>query len=66
MHPLILFKEAAGLDKSVSELSTDLEAVTDELAAVLKGLEKLEAMCVAKAEPYAESRLCLCFILART
>jgi chromosome segregation ATPase len=49
-------QEAAGLDKSVSELSTDLEAVTDELAAVLKGLEKLEEMCVAKAEPYAERK----------
>jgi hypothetical protein len=47
-------QEAAGLDKAVSELSTDLEAVTDELSAVLKGLEKLEEMCVAKAEPYAE------------
>merc|ERR1719356_310532 len=47
-------KEAAGLDKSVSELSTDLEAVTDELTAVLKGLDKLKEMCVAKAEPYAE------------
>merc|ERR1719310_1395826 len=33
-------KEAAGLDKSVSELSTDLSSVTDELAAVLKGLDK--------------------------
>merc|ERR1719240_447733 len=49
-------QEAAGLDKSVSELSTDLEAVTDELTAVLKGLEKLEEMCVAKAEPYAERK----------
>jgi hypothetical protein len=49
-------QEAAGLDKSVSELTTDLEAVTDELAAVLKGLEKLEEMCVAKAEPYAEKK----------
>jgi len=49
-------QEAASLDKSVSEISTDLEAVTDELAAVLKGLEKLEEMCVAKAEPYAERK----------
>merc|ERR1719329_693962 len=29
-------KEAAGLDKSVSELSTDLDSATDELAAVVK------------------------------
>jgi chromosome segregation ATPase len=49
-------QEAAGLDKSVSELSTDLEAVTDELTAVLKGLDKLKEMCVAKAEPYAERK----------
>jgi hypothetical protein len=47
-------KEAAGLDKSVSELSSDLSAVTDELTAVLSGLDKLNDMCVAKAEPYAE------------
>jgi hypothetical protein len=49
-------QEAAGLDKSVSELSTDLETVTDELTAVLKGLEKLGEMCIAKAEPYAERK----------
>merc|ERR1719235_1211690 len=49
-------QEAAGLDKSVSELSTDLEAVTDELTAVLKSLEKLHEMCDAKAEPYAERK----------
>merc|ERR1719316_45867 len=49
-------KEAAGLDKSVTELSTDLSSVTDELAAVLKGLDKLKDMCVAKAEPYAERK----------
>jgi chromosome segregation ATPase len=49
-------REAAGLDKSVSELSTDLETVTDELSAVLKTLEKLNEMCVAKAEPYAERK----------
>merc|ERR1719169_422463 len=49
-------KEAAGLDKSVSELSTDLAAVTDELSAVLSALDKLKEMCVAKAEPYAERK----------
>merc|ERR1719373_1190375 len=49
-------KEAAGLDKGVSELSTDLSSVTDELSAVLSTLEKLEKMCVAKAEPYAERK----------
>jgi hypothetical protein len=49
-------KEAAGLDKSVSELSGDLDTVSDELGAVVKGLDKLKEMCVAKAEPYAEKK----------
>merc|ERR1719335_947918 len=49
-------KEAAGLDKAVSELSTDLGGVTDELSAVLSGLDKLKEMCVARAEPYAERK----------
>merc|ERR1719321_1364894 len=49
-------KEAAGLDKAVSELSTDLSAVTDELSAVISALDKLKEMCVAKAEPYAERK----------
>merc|ERR1719258_643258 len=49
-------KEAAGLDKSVAELSGDLDTVTDELSAVQKGLDKLKEMCVAKAEPYAEKK----------
>jgi len=49
-------KEAAGLDKAVSELSTDLSAVTEELSAVMSGLDKLHKMCDAKAEPYAERK----------
>jgi len=49
-------KEAAGLDKAVSELSGDLATVTDELGAVNSGLDKLKEMCVAKAEPYAEKK----------
>jgi hypothetical protein len=49
-------KEAAGLDKAVADLSTDLSSLTDELSAVLKGLDKLNDMCVAKAEPYAERK----------
>jgi len=49
-------KEAAGLDKNVADLSGDLDTVSDELAAVLKGLDKLNDMCVAKAEPYAERK----------
>merc|ERR1719230_2019597 len=49
-------QEAAGLDKRVSELSGDLETVTDELNAVLETLEKLHKMCDAKAETYAERK----------
>jgi predicted RNase H-like nuclease (RuvC/YqgF family) len=49
-------KEAAGLDKNVAELSSDLSTVSDELGAVVKGLDKLKEMCVAKAEPYAERK----------
>jgi len=49
-------KSAAGLDKNVAELSTDLAGVSDELAAVVTGLDKLNEMCVAKAEPYAEKK----------
>merc|ERR1719353_1337133 len=40
-------KEAAGLDKNVAELSTDLQAVTDELSAVLEALDKLKEICEA-------------------
>merc|ERR1719174_319357 len=49
-------KDAAGLDKKASELSTDLTGVQDELGAVNSGLDKLKEMCVAKAEPYAERK----------
>jgi len=49
-------KDAAGRDKSVSELSGDLSATTDELSAVVSALDKLKDMCVAKAEPYAEKK----------
>jgi len=49
-------KDAAGLDKAVAEVSADLATVTDELTAVLSGLDKLKEMCVAKPEPYAERK----------
>jgi len=49
-------KDAAGLDKNVADLSSDLDSTSEELAAVLKGLDKLKEMCVAKAEPYAEKK----------
>merc|ERR1719253_1643412 len=49
-------KEAAGLDKSVSETSSDLESTKAELDAIMEQLGKLANMCVAKAEPYAEKK----------
>merc|ERR1719460_2631103 len=49
-------KEAASLDKSVSDLSSDLGATKEELSAVVSALDKLKEMCVAKAEPYAERK----------
>jgi len=47
-------KEAAGLDKSVAELSSDKEGVTTELDAVLEYLKKIEEECVAKPETFEE------------
>jgi len=49
-------KEGAGLDKSVSETSSDLEGTQAEFDAILEYLNKLAKMCVAKAEPYAEKK----------
>jgi len=48
--------EAAGLDKAVTETSADRANVQAELDAVVEYLGKLEDMCVAKAEPYAETK----------
>merc|ERR1719159_2348978 len=47
-------KQAAGLDKSVTEVTADRATTQSELDAVLEYLEKLEGMCVAKAETYAD------------
>jgi len=47
-------KEAAGLDKAVVELKADRAGAQAELDSVLEQLSKLNDMCVAKAEPYAE------------
>merc|ERR1719473_35057 len=49
-------KEAADLDKAVSELKGDLQAVQTELDAVLEYLEKLKDMCIAKPETYEERK----------
>merc|ERR1719273_1616755 len=47
-------KEAAGLDKSVAELSSDKDGVETELSAVEEYLKKIEDQCIAKPETYAE------------
>jgi myosin heavy subunit len=47
-------KEATALDKSVAEATSDKDGVQSELDALLEYLVKLDKMCIAKAEPYAE------------
>merc|ERR1719253_259599 len=47
-------KESKQLDKSSSETSSDLSTVQAELDAVMDYWSKIQAECVAKAEPYAE------------
>jgi hypothetical protein len=47
-------KEATALDKAVSDQSNDRTSEQAELDAVVEYLGKLNDMCVAKAEPYAE------------
>jgi len=49
-------KEGAGLDKATSEAESDREGVQAELDALNEYLGKLDKMCVAKAEPYAERK----------
>jgi len=47
-------KEAVSLDKAAAESTSDKEGVQAELDALLEYLAKLNKMCIAKAEPYAE------------
>jgi len=47
-------KEAAELDKAITETAADRATTQSELDAVLEYLEKLNDMCVAKPETYAE------------
>jgi hypothetical protein len=49
-------KEAAGLQKATAEATSDREGLQAELDALLEYLSKLDKMCVAKAEPYAERK----------
>jgi len=49
-------KEAAGLDKSASELSTDRDGVQSELDATLEYLASLAKKCTYKVESYADRK----------
>jgi len=49
-------KEAAGLDKSVSEYTSDRTGVETELGAVNEYLKELEGRCTAKAESYGDRK----------
>merc|ERR1719478_1723886 len=48
--------EFKGLDKEVAEMSSDLDGLQTELAAVLEYREKLDAQCIAKPETYEERK----------
>jgi chromosome segregation ATPase len=49
-------KESAGLDKGVSEYTSDRAGVETELGAVNEYLKELEGRCVAKAESYGDRK----------
>ena len=50
----VAFQEAASLDKSVTEYTSDLDNVQSELDAVLEYFGRINDQCVAVAETYAE------------
>merc|ERR1719240_1016564 len=49
-------KEAAGLDKSIAEHSSDLEGVQQELDSILSYTKTLRAQCELKPETYGERK----------
>merc|ERR1719213_429605 len=49
-------KEAAGLDKQISELSSDKDTASTELGAVMEYYAKIKERCVAKPETYEERK----------
>jgi len=49
-------KEATGLDKETSELSSDRETENSELSAVMEYYAKVKERCVAKPETYEERK----------
>merc|ERR1712232_238770 len=49
-------KEISELAKSIADSSSDRTSIHTELDAVVEYLAKLEQMCIAKPEPYAERK----------
>jgi hypothetical protein len=49
-------KEAAALDKQITELSSDKETSSTELAAVMEYYAKIKERCVAKPETYEQRK----------
>jgi chromosome segregation ATPase len=49
-------KEAAGLDKQISELSSDRDTSNSELSAVMEYYAKIKERCVAKPESYEQRK----------
>merc|ERR1719284_37952 len=48
--------EAVGLDKEITELSSDKDTSSSELAAVMEYYAKIKERCVAKPETYEERK----------
>merc|ERR1719238_521996 len=49
-------KEAANLDKAITELSSDLDSAQTELSAVLDYTKNIRGMCEIKPESYEERK----------
>merc|ERR1719183_3015536 len=49
-------KEYKGLDKSISDLSSDRDTTSSELSAVLDYYGKIKGRCIAKPESYEERK----------
>jgi len=49
-------KEHKGLDKSISDLSSDRDTTSTELSAVLDYYSKIKGRCIAKPETYEERK----------
>merc|ERR1712125_44998 len=49
-------KESTELDKDIAETSSDRRGVQDELAAVLQYSERINHICIAKAETFEQRK----------